>query len=230
MFGCSKRDPILPGIRHEIFDSNDIIVLNESLQLLSDAEKNIFGDADCNCHQDTTNTIWCDNKKIYSGFSGNTVVNSKQSPICVGDFVYTGLSNGSVVKINKHNKRLIWATDVYKENGFTGGSAVIDVIAHVGYDKGFVYAGGLGDAFCKINANNGDKVWCVNISVPVDFIMVDEFLFVVGGDNNLYSINTKNGDVYWKSEIKKQIKPKYYENKIIIGNQQINYVDGSTIK
>ena len=97
MFGCSKHDPILPGVRHEIFDSGDIIVSNKSLPDLSENEKNISGDANCDYRQDATNSVWNGNKKIYSGFASNTIVNSNQSPICVGNFVYTGLSNGSVI-------------------------------------------------------------------------------------------------------------------------------------
>lgn len=231
MFGCSKHDPILPGVRHEIFDNGDIAVANKNIPELSTVEKNIYGDADCDYRQDATNTIWHGDKKVYTGFAGNTTVKTNQTPICVNNFIFTGLSNGSVIKLNKNNKRIIWQSDVYKENVFTGGSAIVDIIARVGYDNnGYIYAGGLGDAFCKLNANNGNKVWCVDISVPVDFIIVDNFAFVVGGDNNLYAINTKDGTVYWKSEIKKQIKPKYDGKIITVGKQRINYTDGSIIK
>ena len=62
--------------------------------------------------------------------------------------------------------------------------------------------------------------------MPVDFIMVDDFIFVVGTDNNLYSINKNSGDVYWKTEIKKQVKPIYKDKFIIVGRQAINYKNG----
>ncbi len=107
---------------------------------------------------------------------------------------------------------------------------MVDIIAHVGIDGKYVYAGGLGDAFCKLNANTGDKVWCLNISTGVDFIMVDDFIFVVGTDNNLYAINKQNGEVYWRTEIKKQVKPNYNEKIITVGKQRINSKDGSLIK
>ena len=230
VFGCSKHDPILPGVRYDIFDSGDIKITNTEIPDLSENIKNIYGDEKCDYRQDKTNTIWRGDKKIYSGLAGNSVVVSNQSPICVGNYLYTGLSSGEVVKINASNKRLIWTTDVYRENDFMGGVSVVDIIAHVGFDGGYVYAGGLGDAFCKINASNGNKVWCLKISVPVDFIMVDNVAFVVGSDNNLYAINTKNGDVYWKTEIKKHVKPKYNKKIITVGNQHINYKTGELIR
>ena len=230
MVACSKHDPILPGTRYDIFDNTDINVLNKELPDLSDIDRNISGDANCEYSQDTSNNIWLKDKKIFSGFATDTVVKNYQSPICAGTFLYTGLTTGEVIKINKNNHRIVWATDVFRANNLTGGASVVDIVAHVGIDGGYVYAGGLGDAFCKLNANNGDKVWCVNISVPVDFIIVDNFAFVVGTDNNLYAVDTKDGSVYWKTEIKKQVKPNYDGKNILVGKQKINYKNGEEIK
>ena len=226
MVACSKRDPILPGERADIFDSYEVNVKNQDLPDLSANITNISGDKDCDYRQDAQNVIWLADKKIWSGFSTNNAVKSNQSPICDGRFIYTGLSTGEVVKVNTVNGRSVWSTDVYRVNNLTGGASVVDIVAHVGLDGKYVYAGGLGDSFCKLNANNGNKIWCLNISVPVDFIMVDDFIFVVGTDNNLYAVNKQNGDVYWRSEIKKQVPPKYDGKNIIVGRQKINYKNG----
>ena len=227
---CSKHDPILPGERHDIFDTTDVKVLNKEVPNLSSQEKDIFGNKDCEYKQDSLNNIWRGETKIYTGFVTDSVVKSNQSPICVGQFIYTGLSTGEVVKINTTNKNVVWVADVYRGNNLTGGAAVVDIVAHVGVDKNYVYAGGLGDAFCKLNANSGNKIWCVNISVPVDFIVVDNFAFVVGTDNNLYAINTDNGSIYWRTVVKKQRVPKYDGKNIIVGREKIDYTNGILIK
>lgn len=227
---CSKRDPILPGERHDIFDTTDVKVLNKEVPNLSSQEKDIFGNKDCEYKQDSLNNIWRGETKIYTGFVTDSVVKSNQSPICVGQFIYTGLSTGEVVKINTTNKNVVWVADVYRGNNLTGGAAVVDIVAHVGVDKNYVFAGGLGDAFCKLNANSGNKIWCVNISVPVDFIVVDNFAFVVGTDNNLYAINTDNGSIYWRTAVKKQRVPKYDGKNIIVGREKIDYTNGILIK
>ena len=226
MVACSKRDPILPGERADIFDSYEVNVKNRNLPDLSAEITNISGDEKCDYRQDAQNVIWSGNKKIWTGFATNNAVKSNQSPICDGGFIYTGLSTGEIVKINTKTKKTVWSTDVYRVNNLTGGASVVDIVAYVGVNGKYVYAGGLGDAFCKLNAYNGDKVWCLNISVPVDFIMVDDFVFVVGTDNNLYAINKQNGDVYWKTEIKKQVVPKYDGKNIIVGRQKISYKNG----
>ncbi len=227
---CSKHDPILPGVRNDIFDANDVVVQNRELPQLSDNMTNIYGDANCGYKQDALNTIWLDGQKVWTGFATNSAVKSNQSPICDGSFIYTGLSTGEIVKINTSNKKQVWATDVFRANNLTGGASMVDIVAHVGLDSKYVYAGGLGDAFCKLNASNGNKVWCLNISTGIDFIMVDDYLFVVGTDNNLYAINKQNGGVYWKVEVKKQIEPKYSKQIITVGKQRINSKDGSFVK
>ena len=227
---CSKHDPILPGERSDIFDSYEVNVKNKELPDLGTEATDISGDKDCEYRQDGQNVIWMADKKIWSGFSTNNAVKSEQSPVCDGRFIYAGLSTGEVVKLNTSNRQMVWSTDVYRVNNLTGGASMVDIVAHVGLDGRYVYAGGLGDAFCKLNASNGNKVWCVNISVPVDFIMVDDFIFVLGTDNNLYSVNKNNGDIYWKTEIEKQVKPKYDGKDIIIGSQKIDYKNGSIKK
>ncbi len=227
--GCAKHDPVLPGTRVDIFGDGDVVIENLDVPELSNAAKNISGDDICNYRQDANNTIWNGNNKIFSGFATDSVVRSNQSPICDGGFIYTGLTTGEVVKIDAKSKRVIWVADVFRASNLTGGASVVDIVAHVGVDGNFIYAGGLGDAFCKLKKQTGDKIWCLNISVPVDFIMVDDFIFVVGTDNYLYAINGKNGKIHWRTSVKSQVKPIYENNHIIVGNLKINSKDGAVI-
>ena len=226
MYGCSKRDPILPGERHDVFVNTDIKVVDKDVPILSESVKNVYGKENCNFTQDATNTIWNGDRKVFKGFSTDDSVKSNQKPVCVDNFVYTGFSNGEIIKLNSINGRVIWMADVFKENTLTGGSSIVDIVARIGVDRNYVYAGGLGDAFCKLKDIDGDKIWCVNISVPVDFILVDDYAFVVGADNNLYAIDVRDGTVYWKTKIKKQVVPKYDGQYIIVGREKINYQNG----
>jgi len=230
MVGCAEHDPILSGTRIDIFENSDVKIENKDVPQLSGQEKNISGDEKCDYRQDTANNIWRGDKKIFSGFATGNIVKSNQSPICMDGFLYTGLSTGEVIKISTLTKDVIWVADVFRDSNMTGGASVVDIVAHVGVIGDYVYAGGLGDAFCKLSKHSGKKYWCVNISVPVDFIMVDGFAFVVGADSNLYAINLKNGKVYWKTEIKTQIKPIYQNGVLTVGNQRINYKNGKVVK
>lgn len=224
--GCAEHDPILPGTRVDIFDVARVRVENIDVPQLSNDAKNISGDAKCNFTQDLSNNIFAGDKKIFSGFPVTNVVRSNQSPICDGGFVYTGLTTGAVIKLNASTGRTVWATDVFRASTMTGGTPVVDIVAHVGLTGGFVYAGGLGDAFCKLDKFSGEKIWCIDISVPVDFIMVDNFIFVVGGNGTLYAVNATSGKIYWATSVGVQVRPKYENDSLTVGGKRINYHNG----
>ena len=69
------------------------------------------------------------------------------------------MSTGEAIKLNVKTSRPVWTTDVYRANNLTGGASMVDIIAHVGLDGKYLYVGGLGDAFCKLKSENGNRVW-----------------------------------------------------------------------
>lgn len=229
MCACDKHDPVLPGTRVAIFDSSDVRVLNRELDRLPDSAV-VVDNSDCKYTQDASNVIWDGNRRIFSGFATNNSVASEQHPICSGKYVYAGLTTGEVIKINPSSRRVIWIADVYSVSNLTGGATMVDIVAPLIPYKGSVFAGGLGDAFCKINANSGVKNWCVDISVPVPFIIVGDYAFVVSADSNLYAISVKNGDVYWRTHVDNQVAPTYDNGIISVGKQQIDAENGKIIK
>ena len=119
---------------------------------------------------------------------------------------------------------------IYSISNLTGGASRVDIVAPVVPYKNSVYAGGLGNAFCKINANSGVKQWCVDISVPVSFTIAGDYAFVVGTDSNLYAISVKNGDVFWRTSVEKQSAPMYENGIVSVGKQRINAENGKNIK
>ena len=227
--GCDTRDPILDGVRTPIFDTENITVLDKTISdLPKDSVK--INNTDCKYTQDTKNTIWDGKRKIFSGFATNNFVQTQQKPVCSGKYVYAGLTTGEVIKINPKNREIIWIADIYRASNMTGGASIVDIVAPIIPHNKAVYAGGLGDAFCKIDATSGAKKWCKNISVATPFIIAGNYAFVVSADNYLYAINTSQGDIYWRTEIKSQAAPTYESGVLRVGKLQINAADGKIIK
>ena len=106
---------------------------------------------------------------------------------------------------------------------------MVDIIVPPVPYKGAVYAGGLGDAFCKVSASNGNKVWCAEISVAHPFIIAGNYAFVVATDNNLYAIRTSDGAIMWRTEVSKQAAPNYESGVITVGREKFNAADGKII-
>lgn len=227
--GCAEHDPILPGKRTPVFDTQKITILNTSIQNLPDklADEKI---EDCPYTQDSSNVIRDGDRKIFSGFPTNNAVANNQKPVCKSGYVYAGLTTGEVVKIAPKSKKIMWIADVFRKSNLTGGASIVDIVSPLVVKDGYVYACGLGDAFCRINAVSGAKDWCIEISSAVPFILVNNVAFVTGTDNYLYAVNIKDGSVYWRCEIEKQVAP-VYDNKVItVGKLKINAENGEVIK
>ncbi len=225
---CDKHDPILPGVRTAIFDTDDVTVLNESVPNLPD---NITPreTTPCPYRRDAANVIWDGERKIFSGFPTNNSVHSELAPVCDGKYVYAGLTTGELVKVNPKTRNIAWIADIYRASNMTGGASMVDIVAPIVIDNKMVYVGGLGDAFCKIAATSGAKKWCADIGVAVPFIVTDNASFVVATDGNLYAIRNSDGAAYWRVAVKKMNAPKY-ENKIItVGRERFDAQTGKII-
>ena len=226
---CDKHDPVLPGTRIAIFNSSKITVLNRDIANLPESAFAIEN-TECKYTQDSSNVIWDGNRRVFSGFATNNSVLSNQQPICSGKYLYAGLTTGEVIKLNPKTRQIIWIADVYSHSNLTGGASMVDIVAPLVVYKNSVFAGGLGNAFCKINANSGIKQWCLDISVPVPFIIAGDYAFVVSSDNYLYAISVNNGDIYWRTVVDKQVAPTYANGIISVGKQQINAENGKILK
>lgn len=226
---CSKHDPILPGDRIAVFETNHVNVLNTEIENLTDNA--VVSDInDCPYRQDTSNIIWDGERKILSGFSTPNSVSSNQKPVCDGGFVYAGLTTGELVKINPKTRVIAWIADIYRPSNMTGGASVVDIVAPIIVHDKAVYVGGLGDAFCKINAANGAKKWCADIGVGVPFIVTNNVSFVVSTDGNLYAFRNTDGVAYWKVAVRKQVAPTYSDGIITVGREKFDAKSGTKIK
>lgn len=223
---CSKHDPILPGTRSAIFATNAPVVLNQSITDLP--ETTVAGDADANCPytQDASNVIKNGDRKIFSGFPTPNSVHSNMRPVCSGKYVYAGLTTGEVVKVDTKTRNIVWIADVFRPSNMTGGASVVDIVAPIMLHNGTVYAGGLGDAFCAINARSGVKKWCTYIGTAHPFVITNAAAFVVGTDNNLYAVRMRDGAIYWRAAVNAQSAPIYGDGTITVGRQKFDAATG----
>lgn len=225
---CAEHDPILPGVRTPVFGASDIKILNTDVKNLPESIE--YQTNDCPYTQDSSNIIWDGNRKIFSGFPTNNSVASEQKPVCHNGYVYAGLTTGEVVKVAPKSRKIMWIADVFRPSNMTGGASIVDIIAPLIVRDNSVYVGGLGDAFCRINATSGEKRWCIDIGTSVPFIMTDSVAFVVATDNNLYAIRTSDGAVYWRTQIDTQAVPEYKNKIITVDDIKINAETGDIIK
>jgi len=229
MCACEKHDPILPGVRTSIFDSTQIKSANAKITSLPEIAFEM-PDVNCPYTRDSSNTIWSGDRKIFAGFPTTNSVRATATPICSGKFVYAGLTTGELIKINPSNRAIVWIADIYRPSNMMGGASVLDIVAPIVVRGGDVYAGGLGDAFCKINAASGAKKWCVEIGTSEPFIIADNVIFVMATNNKLYALRNSDGAAYWTADVKKPSTPKYENGIITVGHEKFDGINGNKIK
>lgn len=231
--GCSKQDPILPGARSSIFETNNIVVENTQIpeNLLNAIDTNSLSIELNKFSQDTNNTIWENlsdgsRRKIFSGFATDNCVSGVRTPVSVGNFVYAGLTTGEVVKVNLKSREMVWVADVFAESNMTGGASVLDIVAPIIVSKGRVFAGGLGGQICSLRDKDGRKNWCLPISVDKTFVMHGEIIVLKSIDNNLYAIDAGIGKIYWRAKVKKNLPPQVSDGVITVGREQFDLRSG----
>lgn len=228
---CDSHDPILPGVRTAIFDSgaNRNVLNTDVPDLPADLPEKT--PEKCDYTIDSSNTIRdADGRKIFVGFASPNSVDIETHPICDSGYVYAGLNTGNVVKVAPKSRTVVWMADVYSESNMMGGAATVDIVAPIVIDGTWIYAGGMGNAFCKINTANGNKKWCTTIGTRHPFVVLKNVAYVMGLDNVLYAIRLTDGAIYWQTELDKAKTPKYNDKIITVGKKKFDASNGQEIE
>ena len=226
---CDKHDPILPGTRTAIFDDGAVSVMGTDVPNLPDTADTIDA-PECNYRQDASNAIWDGDRKIFSGFPTANSVKNNATPVCGGGYVYAGLTTGELVKVNPKNRAVAWVADIYRDSNLTGGASMLDIVAPITVSGGAVYAGGLGDAFCRMNAETGAKKWCANVGTALPYVIAGDAIFVVGTDGYLYALRATDGAAYWRTQLRRMAAPEYTGGLIVVEREKFDARTGKKVK
>jgi outer membrane protein assembly factor BamB len=193
---CSKPDPILEGVRTPVFAKDEIKVLNKKP---TDIGADITPEK-CDFTIDGNNQIWRDGARIFAGLPTESEIKVEKKAACRGEYVYAGLSTGELVKVDSETRDLEWTADIFAGHVPTGGAPFLDIIATPVHDGEYVYAGGLGNAFCKIKDSDGSKAWCLPVGVREILKSTKKFHFVLTADDEVMAVSA-DGRVYMKEKI-----------------------------
>jgi len=130
---------------------------------------------------------------IAKGSSKNAFLLS--SPIIVNGKIYSLGSDSKVKSYDLKTKKRLWQKDMsmkkeQKKEGFGGG---------ISYENGMIFVtNGFGNVIA-MNANTGEEIWKINIRIPIRSapISFDNKVYVISHDNQVFAINSLNGDILW---------------------------------
>ena len=130
---------------------------------------------------------------VAKGSSKNAFLLS--SPIIVNEKIYSLGSDSKVKSYDLKTKRKLWQKDMSvkkekKKEGFGGG---------ISYEKGIIFVtNGFGNVIA-LDANSGEEIWKINIRIPIRSapIAFDNIVYVISHDNQVFALNSLNGEVLW---------------------------------
>jgi len=226
----------LPGERHSVFNTNRMTILDKPVPDSALGEIRQPPAQTAKYRQDSNNVIWrisdAGEIRIFSGFPTAAHIAGDRHPTLTDRYLFAGLSTGEVVKIDRNAEEVAWVADIFRASAMTGGSTILDIVAPIVVDGNrFVYAGGLGNAFCRLNFKTGARMWCTGIGVGVPFISRTGVSYVVATDNHLYAIDNRNGNVFWRTELRAQARPELRRTAagnpiILVGNERVDALTG----
>jgi len=197
---CSKSDPILEGYRTPVFRATGV----EASGVFEGELGAPLLPAPCNnIRIDANNQIWRGSTRIFAGIPTDSGIISEKFVACRGSYVYAGLSTGELVKVNYRTRDLAWVADIFMANHPTSNILFVNIIATPVINGEFIFAGGLGNAFCKVRDADGSKVWCVPISVR-DIVKSTRNYNVVLADDGTKYVVSRQGKVYLMPEADKR--------------------------
>jgi len=228
---CGSNDPILPGERHPIF-AGDAVVLNQAAPVGELNWAPVYNPTRTFI-QDENNVIWettnNEQTRIFSGIRTTTRIGGTRDVVQDAHNIYAGLSTGEIVAINKNTRQVVWTADIFRARAVTGGAPILDIVAPIKIGGTCLYAGGIGNAFCRIRRSDGHRFFCVYIGVGVPFIVTSTTAFVVATDGHLYAIDRINGNIFWRTSVRRETTPTIDGNIITVGRERFDAVTGNRI-
>ena len=193
LFSCSKNDPILEGHRVPIFQVAEVETVGIRERDLGDP----IIPQDCSQYRiDSNNQVWRGETRIFAGLPTESEIQVDKQVACRGDYIYAGLSTGELVKVNRRTRDLAWIADIFQANHPTTNILFVDIVATPVVHGGYVYAGGLGNAFCKIRDRDGRIMWCRPISVRDILKSTRNYNVVLADDGTKYIVANSDGRIY----------------------------------
>ncbi|MCL2748910.1 MAG: PQQ-like beta-propeller repeat protein [Alphaproteobacteria bacterium] len=213
---CSKQDPILPGARTPIFESASVRTEKGAIpeEILAASFARIVPiESQKMYEQNLNNEIFevsdtGEKRKIFAGFPTLGKMDIQRTPVVYKNYVYAGLTTGELVKVNPKTREVIWVADIFNDTDMLGGGSVLDIVAPIVINEDRVFAGGMGGAFCRLDIANGNKKWCIGISVAAPFVIAGDLAFVMSVDSVLYALDARDGTIYWTAQTRKAVAPK----------------------
>ena len=146
-------------------------------------------------------------------------------PIFILSKIYLINSNGSLLKIDSKNGKILWEKEIFENlgNSILGAPAISGKYNDQNDVTIFLHTGN--DELLSIDGSSGEVNWKKKYQLPFrgGITFFEDRLFLSDFEGNFFSINSKNGEIIWSvtlgtdySSVYTNARPVVAKNKIIV--------------
>lgn len=151
----------------------------------------------------------------HSGILKPTGIIGSANPVLTKTSVISAYSSGEIYALNKTAGDSFWVNDLNIGKIDNSDFILNDADATPIVKDGVVYAIGNGGLMMAIKLSDGSQIWQKELASITNFWVAGDFIYLVNNDNKIICIYKKTGAVKWFAELKKYLKEKKTETKII---------------
>ena len=229
--GCSSDKKIVFKDSVNVFEKqNEFTYVEESKKQKSnlDFPTNKFNILNSKSYNLTNSVINFPLEKIWEVDTNQSLDDTTpllSDPISIASKIYLVNSNGSLLKINSQNGKILWNREIFKNlgNSIIGAPAIsgkyvsqndITIFAHTGNNE-----------LLSVDGITGEINWRIKYKLPFrgGITLFQDRLFLSDYEGNFFAINIDNGKVIWNvslgtdySSVYTGARPVFSKNKIIV--------------
>jgi outer membrane protein assembly factor BamB len=152
---------------------------------------------------------------VHSGILKTTGILGSASPVPYKNYVISAYSSGEIYTINKKNGEVGWVYDLNLNKVDSSDFILSDIDATPVIKNDVVYTIGNGGLMMAIRIIDGAILWQKELASITDFWIAGDFVYLINNDNKLICLYTKTGGIKWFAQLKKYLKDKKPNSKII---------------
>jgi len=140
----------------------------------------------------------------YTGIGQTTGLLGAASPAANNNIVVGVFSSGEITALRVENGSVAWSDNLTNIRRFGGGlDSLSDIKAMPIIDSGMVISISFGGKIAAIEERSGTRIWDRDISGLQTPWIVGNLLFVLSSNNELITMNARNGSIFWIEQLPK---------------------------
>ncbi|RME17899.1 MAG: hypothetical protein D6797_01480 [Bdellovibrio sp.] len=149
----------------------------------------------------------------------NLSVRGTAQPLLHEDFIYLGFRDGTLVALNKNNRKVLWIKTLNFNNRFK------DIDAQPVYDRGRLFVTGYDSYTYCLNAKTGSVIWKVSLGGVYPLTIDGERLYLSTTDHQIVSLDKNSGKILWTKKTRGLAsKPVILRQTLVFGESEGNLV------